>query len=415
MGQFSISQVANNNCANAIELCPNVTEASTNINANTTFCTGCEDDFNFCFPTNNTVWFSFTTNATGGNVQVDFSNLVFAINPGQGLAIQATIIQATAPCSSGSYTQIGNCISTTNANFTLTATGLPANTLYYVVVDGDNTGAGITQAAECSFDVVVSGVGVSHSTPTIQVNSSNLSICENDVVTFLANSTNCPNIGDFNWYINASLVAVTTDSTFSTSELSDGDVVTVETSCYLLCTEIINISTAPFTVYSFLVDAGPDLTISPNIATTINGTTSAPSYNWSPGFLFSDPNSLNTIVTTDQTITITLTATENGCTLSDDLVLTVTSGLDIPNTFSPNGDGTNEKWIIQGIESYPDCNIKIFTRWGQEVFFATGYNDEKAWDGSKKSGLAAEGVYFYILDLNDGNSPLIKGSLTLIR
>ncbi len=415
MGQFSISQVANNNCANAVELCPNVSEPSTNIGANITFCTGCEDDFNFCFPTNNSIWFTFTTNAIGGNVQVDFSNLVFEINPGQGLAIQATIIQATAPCSSGSYTPIGNCISNGNANFSLTATGLPANTTYYVVVDGDDSGVGITQAAECSFDVEVSGAGVSHLPPTIQVNSSNLSICKNDVVTFSVNSFNCPNIGGFNWYINSTLVAVTSDSLFSTSALSDGDIVTVETSCYTLCSEVVNVSTVPFSVYSFLVDAGPDLTISPNIATTVNGVTSAPSYSWNPNFLFSNPNSLNTIVTTDQTVTITLTATENGCTLSDDLTLTVITGLDIPNTFSPNEDGINEKWIIQGISSYPDCNVKIYTRWGQEVFFANGYSDEKAWDGTKKSGLAAEGVYFYILDLNDGSSPLIKGSLTLIR
>ena len=412
---FAHSQASNNQCASAIELCPNATISATNIGANTTFCTGCEDDFNFCFATDNTIWFTFTTNATGGDVQIDFSNLLFQSNPGQDNAIQATIIQAAAPCSANSYAAIGNCVSNGTANFSLNAVGLAANTLFYVVVDGDNTGAGITSPAECTFDISISGTGVDHLPPSVAISSSSLSICKNDIVLFNASTVNCPNNSDFKWYVNGILVAVTTDSTFSYSALMNGDVVSVETSCYTLCTEVVSNATPPFSVYSFTVNAGNDVTTYCGIATTINGVTSAPVYSWSPSYLFSDPNSLNTIVTTDQSITLTLTATENGCTLSDNLTITILSDLDIPNTFSPNGDGTNEKWIIQGIESYPDCSMKIYTRWGQEIYFANGYNVEKAWDGSKRSGLAAEGVYFYILDLGDGKSPLLKGTITLIR
>jgi len=415
LGGFSFSQQSYNSCFSALELCPVSSFSVNNLGANVTFCGGCEDDFNFCFTTNNSIWMSFTTNAVGGDVQIDFSNLIFETNPGQGNAIQATIIQAVAPCNSGSYTQIGNCVTNSSINFSLNAIGLLANTTYYIVLDGDDTGVGVTSAAEFTLDVAISGTAVARPVPTVSVIPNSTSICLNEVLTLVANTTNCPNNSAFSWYINNVLVAVTNDSLFSTSALMDGDIIRVETSCYSLCAEIVASSTPAFSIYSFLIDAGNDQATDPNVATTINGTTSAPVYSWSPSYLFSDPNSLNTIVTTDQTVTLTLTATENGCTLTDYLILSVESLLSVPNTFSPNGDGINETWVIKGLESYPDNTLKIFTRWGQEIYFASGYNSVKAWDGNKKSGKASEGVYFYILDLNDGISEIVKGTITLIR
>ena len=108
---LAVGQQANNACSSALELCPNQTFSLTNIGANKTFCPGCEDDFSFCFTSNNSIWLTFTTNSTGGNVQVDFSNLVFEMNVGQDNALQATMISASVPCNSTSYAAIGNCIS----------------------------------------------------------------------------------------------------------------------------------------------------------------------------------------------------------------------------------------------------------------------------------------------------------------
>ena len=68
-------------------------------------------------------------------------------------------------------------------------------------------------------------------------------------------------------------------------------------------------------------------------------------------------------------------ATENGCTQFDYVTITVNSGLQIPNTFSPNNDGVNDKWVIRGIENFPDCLIQVYTRWGQKIFQTTGYSE----------------------------------------
>lgn len=415
IGFSALAQQDYNSCFSALELCPGVTETVDNIDANISFCGGCEDDFVTCFPLDNTIWMTFTTNATGGNVQVNLSNLNFQTDPGQDNAIQATIVQVGTPCSSAGYTEVfGSCAANINGNWVIPAGILPGNTTYYIILDGDNTGLGITSPAECTFDITLGGAGVTRPMPTISITPASTSICLNDVLTLNANTTNCPSMGDFSWYINDVLIAVTSDSLFSTSAVQDGDIVRVETSCYSQCAEIVTDSTTPISVYSFFIEAGGDQSTAANIATTLNGQTSAPVYSWEPSFLFSDPTSLNTIITTDETVTITLTAVENGCTLSDQLTITVEEGLEIPNTFSPNGDGINETWVITGIEKYPESLVKIFTRWGQEVYQVSGYDLEKSWEGTINSRKAAEGVYFYIINLND-DSPLLKGSLTLIR
>jgi len=155
--------------------------------------------------------------------------------------------------------------------------------------------------------------------------------------------------------------------------------------------------------------------INTGVATTVLGITTAPVHTWSPAFLFSNPTNLNSIVTTDETVTVTFSATENGCTLTDYLVLTVNDVLDFPNAFSPNTDNINEKWLIGGIENYPNCEVSIYTRWGQEVYKSRGYSEKKAWDGMINNRKAASGVYYYIVDINDGQSEPYKGTITLIR
>lgn len=164
-----------------------------------------------------------------------------------------------------------------------------------------------------------------------------------------------------------------------------------------------------------MVDAGADQSSTPGAAVTLNGITSAPTHHWEPSFLFSNPLVLNALVFPEETTTITLTATENGCTLSDHITVTISKELFIPTMFSPNGDGVNERWLIEGIEEYPNNSIHIYDRWGQEVFQSRSYSTTKAWDGTVKSGVVTEGVFFYVLELNDSKNKQYKGSITVIR
>jgi gliding motility-associated-like protein len=85
-------------------------------------------------------------------------------------------------------------------------------------------------------------------------------------------------------------------------------------------------------------------------------------------------------------------------------VTSVTAGVVVPNAFTPNGDGVNDKWTIKYIENYPNCTIDIFHRWGGKVFSSVGYGVQ--WDGRSKGTDLPPGTYYYIINLKNGLSPM---------
>ncbi len=411
---ISVAQSDYNVCSQALELCPNVPVSVTNIGANKTVCPGCEDDFNFCFTANNTIWFKFTTNALGGAVQLDFTNLVFQAGINLGTALQATMFSASLPCDPASYAAVGNCVTSGSTPFALSAT-LNPSTSYFVVVSGDLPAPGNSSPAECAFDLTLSGTGVDRAASSISISASNTAICPNELVTVSAGLSACPDSGTYQWFINDTLVAVTTDSIFQTSDFTEGDVLTVQNNCYAQCPVTVTSSGIVMSVYSLSVNAGADITIQPGESVQLNGSSSSTTFVWSPAFGVSDTNSLTPFVGPEVTTVYALTATENGCTLQDQVVVSVASPLFIPNTFSPDYDGTNDTWEIQGINIYTDCFVKIFDRWGQEVFQSVGYSSSKAWDGTHNGNALNEGVYFYIIELRDAKEQVFNGSITLVR
>ncbi len=93
-----------------------------------------------------------------------------------------------------------------------------------------------------------------------------------------------------------------------------------------------------------------------------------------------------------------------------------TDGVDVPNGFSPNNDGSNDLFVISGLDQYPDNKITIYNRWGGEVFNAAPYKND--WNGTANAGTGdgdelIEATYFYILELEDGN--VLKGYIYLTR
>ncbi len=88
------------------------------------------------------------------------------------------------------------------------------------------------------------------------------------------------------------------------------------------------------------------------------------------------------------------------------------TGLNIANTFTPNGDGVNDYWQIKNIENYPSALVQIFNRYGQKVFELKGY--PTPFDGNYKGQALPAGVYYYIINLGI-KCNVISGSLTIIR
>ncbi len=79
--------------------------------------------------------------------------------------------------------------------------------------------------------------------------------------------------------------------------------------------------------------------------------------------------------------------------------------------FSPNGDGINDFFAIEGIEAYPNSTIRVYNRWGNEVFVMVGYAND--WAGTWTDKTLTNGTYFYLLEI-PGEEP-ISGWVELAR
>jgi len=84
------------------------------------------------------------------------------------------------------------------------------------------------------------------------------------------------------------------------------------------------------------------------------------------------------------------------------------------NQFSPNGDGVNDFLVIRDIATFPGNSIRIFNRYGQQVFEASDLREDEIWDGNDNGKQVPKGTYYYILELGP-DQEVAKGWIQLIR
>lgn len=96
----------------------------------------------------------------------------------------------------------------------------------------------------------------------------------------------------------------------------------------------------------------------------------------------------------------------------------------VPNIITPNNDGSDDEFYIEALLIYPNFKMEIYDRWGSLVYKYEnrGSTSPKWWDGTsnvnmlfQKNGQVPEGVYFYIIDFNDGKHKPINGFVQVIR
>jgi len=164
-----------------------------------------------------------------------------------------------------------------------------------------------------------------------------------------------------------------------------------------------------------VADAGSDAFINMGEFDTLTGT-GGQYYLWTPSTGLNNAEIASPVAGPDETTTYVLTVTDvNGCSAVDEVTVYVTQLNDVinfPNTFTPNGDGFNETWIIEGLEAYPEHKLIVFNRWGNKVFDAQPYLND--WNGDCIGKPLPDGTYYFVLDLGDG-SEIIKSYLTIFR
>ncbi|MFT3885850.1 MAG: gliding motility-associated C-terminal domain-containing protein [Flavobacteriales bacterium] len=107
----------------------------------------------------------------------------------------------------------------------------------------------------------------------------------------------------------------------------------------------------------------------------------------------------------DHTVTLSL-STPDGCDDTYSIPYVIKPGeIRVPNVFSPNGDGRNDRFVIENVQYRPN-HLQIFNRWGMPVYETSNYKNQ--WNG----GDLPEGTYYFILEV-DGRK--ITGHVTLLR
>lgn len=81
------------------------------------------------------------------------------------------------------------------------------------------------------------------------------------------------------------------------------------------------------------------------------------------------------------------------------------------NILSPNGDGKNDTWVIQNIDSYPNNEVMVYDRSGRMVYHKKEYGNQ--WDGTVKGKYLHEGAYYYVVSIDNGKK-VYKGYIRLI-
>ena len=133
------------------------------------------------------------------------------------------------------------------------------------------------------------------------------------------------------------------------------------------------------------------------------------SYAWSPVMGLSTPNAANTYAKPDTNTIYNVTVTNLYCstTLSSeqfnlDIDLCLTDlPKPIPTLITPNGDGLNDTWKLDDLYYFTKNSLKIFNRWGEQVFSESPYKND--WAGTSTAGdKLPDGIYYFILDLGNG-------------
>jgi len=252
-----------------------------------------------------------------------------------------------------------------------------------------------TSAAGCLGSLSKASVWVS--VPIVSLGT-DVSICEGATYLFSG-------IGDYNSYLWSD------GSTLPQYTASSEGIVWVEVKdqygCKISDSAMVSLYTNPS------LELGSDITLCGD-ATQVITVEGFSTYEWSTGA------TSNSIIVTPESGTVSLIATdEHGCKASDNLTIIKcdpdTLFNSITNTFTPDGDGVHDKWVIKKIDLYPDAKIEVFDKWGRLVFSRDGNYSGNEWDGTSNGKELPMDTYYFIIDFKSEGIKIRKGTVTIVR
>lgn len=292
------------------------------------------------------------------------------------------------------------------------------NTTYVPAVAGTYTAA-VTDSAGCTVatnNIIILPAVIS----SVSISGSRTNICAGDTVIFSATPTNGGDSPSYQWQINGSDQG-TNSNTFTDGSLTDMDTV----SCILISSESCTLPIASTNTIAMpvrpapSVSAGNDTTIAPGQRIQLNPSVTGfiSAYQWTPGTGLDNPFQPDPIASPTGTTTYQLDVTaDNGCTASGRISVGVYYPVQMPNAFTPNGDGQNDVFRVPLAVPQKIKSFSVYDRWGDRVFMTT--NTGNGWDGTFNNRQAPVGTYVWAIEYEDpltGKVLMARGAVMLIR
>ena len=327
------------------------------------------------------------------------------------------VVTAANPTVAMSATPIVFC-NGSNATLTPTVTGGQTAYTYSWTPSVLGTASTATTSNQGVYSVLVrdanlcvgtATVATVKSTPSVTLSSPDLVICPNDCSEITAVGTSSFAPFTYAWSNDNAFIG---DSTLMCS--SGIVTVTFTDAQGCVATNTITVVDDVIPVASFT--STPPSPVTPTVLIDFTSTsTIATGSITSSVWTFGDGNgssgvNVNHAYITAGTFPIVLTVTgSNGCASSYTVNYIVDAVLEIPNVFTPNGDGANDFLKFKNLEVLGSNNLTIFNRWGKKIFEQDNYKND--WNG----GGYNDGTYFFILSVPLATPNIYKGYVQLMR
>ncbi|MDZ4666220.1 MAG: gliding motility-associated C-terminal domain-containing protein, partial [Bacteroidota bacterium] len=292
---------------------------------------------------------------------------------------------------------------------TILASNTTTNTTSMVVTPTANmnytiTGFNSSGPSACPFTKEILVEVVPTITPGVSYSAA---VCEGKSVKLQAEGSNTyqwtPSEGVVNAFSSSPYVSPKS-TTIYTVRVSDGGF------CPQTATMLVKVSPQP------TVNAGPDMTYNSDELMFLNAKSTG-TITWTFGdniLCYVCPNSQ--ITATRSGVYYVKTTNEFGCTATDDVWIEVTNDypIFIPNSFTPNYDELNDKFLVYG-EGIIKFEMLIFNRWHHQIFSST--DQIEGWDGTFKGEIVKNDSYIYVINYTtyDNRKYTKTGFVNVIR
>lgn len=324
---------------------------------------------------------------------------VFTISSNTPVCEYGSLLFNAAPVVTAQYQWNGpNGFAAAGAAVTISPAALSNSGKYYALA---TTPGGCTHADSVTVAV--------NPNPVAAVNSTSVTICEEDSVLLTASGG-----AFYQWKPVSGLSDPSSPTVWAFPDTTRQYEVMVTNSfnCIDTATVLVTVLQNPE------ADAGPDQFTVQGSPVQLQGTAAGDniSLTWLPPAYLDNPlieTPLANPPAGEYIFRMSVTSADGCGTATDDMRLIVYNKLYIPNAFTPDNNGKNDRWVIPALRVYPGAAVFLYNRNGQLIY--TGNSSSAGWDGNFKGLPQPAGVYVYLIRLNDPGATLLTGTVALIR